>query len=313
MLREKLGGHTYVDPPIRMFGAGIHKHLSDMNRLNAYSRAADLVVIGSITRESNQENAGDRLQGHTDTATLNSWGMPNGGMDSLGNTAPFDNLIVSVAGKSIDDYLALYHKLSRWGKGIELNLGCPNTGGGIMSFDIPRMIELLEEIESVSYADSLSDDDPIIGVKLSPYSDPGQLKEVANMLTCYSDVIDYVATCNTFPLGKARQRDTHTTIHCGVTKDRGGVSGSALREISLGQASQFVEHFSAMDSSIEVIRVGGVSTGKDLLDSQLEGCAGVQVVTAGLVRHHVMFDIMDQYVSLKTPHIDPVTRDFRYI
>ncbi len=141
----------------------------------------------------------------------------------------------------------------------------------------------------------------IVGIKLSPYSDPKLLQEVAQMLSRFDDTLDYVATCNTFPNAKAFRRaprDGSSAIVCETTKGRGGLGGEALRQISLGQAEQFDEAFVSEGARIEVVRVGGISTGLDVLESQESGCSAVQVVSAAIKSVNPIYHMAEEYAMI---------------
>lgn len=301
MLKEKLGIPADEKRPAIMIGAGLNKNFEHPDELRNYSEAADAVVMGSFTLEPRPENDGDSLYENGGFYTLNSYGMPNPGARIVEwRTPSHGNLIASIAGFSVADYCELYNSLWDWGRGVELNFGCPNTGAGkrIFSFDPESMEAVLSHIQHWSSKRFGPESPQLVGVKLSPYSDPSQLTATAEMLAKFPGTVDYVATCNTFPNGKAYSRNGRPQILCSVTKDRGGIGGRALAPVSLGQASQFTEYFAEHDVPIEVLRVGGVEFGQDLRDSELEGCAGVQVVSAAMDGPAVIYEMQRDYLDL---------------
>lgn len=303
-LREKLGTPSDQPFPPVIIGAGLNKNFRHPDKLRLYAKAAKAaggaVVIGSITRFKRSGNQGECLQYETNGVTVNTWGMPNDGVDAMPASPPHDNLIVSIAGETIEEYIDLYNRRWSWGLGVELNFGCPNTGSGnrIFSFVPDAMAEVLDHIHNRVSNRSLQDRRQLVGVKVSPYSDPYDLAEVARMF-CQFPTIDYVATCNTFPNGRAYDPTTgKLAIRNPSTSDMGGVGGRALTEISLGQFKQFRKIFDSADSPIELVRCGGIFDGIDLWVSEKDGCDGVQVVSAVDENFHRIYHMMQEYEGM---------------
>ncbi len=290
--------------PLIMSTAGLCKSWN-LEQIAAFAAAADKVPIGSITPLERAGNDGTCEWFDNPLYGLNSWGMPNAGPEGLPvfkrGTHEFRQmkelhknrtLIISIAGFSAVDYWQLFKQVVEWAESIdlniaiELNFGCPNTREGgahhpskITSFDPIELRHILAMIGSL--APSFP-----VGVKLSPYSDPGLLKEVAAaireahtlsrryILSTY--LVDYVATCNTFPNGLGYTLSHWPAIQTEQTGRYGGISGEALKPISLSNAAQFREE---LPPEIHVIRVGGVSSGEDVWQSYDVGCTGVQLGT----------------------------------
>ncbi len=284
-------GILEFDYPLLMLAAGMCKSL-DMELVQRAAYGADAIVPGSITplaRTGNNGNCEDLLS--DSLFGLNSWGMPNSGVESdifeAGKEGPCYNgsptAIVSVAGFCAQDYLEMFTKLAKWGDGIELNFGCPNIRDDgkqhkIASFDPQYLFEVLDLL----FRETVGLNTKVLGVKLSPYSDPGLLKEVASILGYFrypdgNSFLDYVASCNAFPNGLGFDQNGKPRISTVEAGDQGGVSGEALKPISLGNAAQLRR---VLPEEIAVLRVGGVSTGRDVWESYQVGCAGVQIATA---------------------------------
>lgn len=234
------------------------------------------VVSGSYTPERRPGNTGTNLF-YPETESdfldkgygLNSFGMPNVGFDKIIDEIigkEFENpLTISVAAFSVEDYI---YGLMRFNyvssvSGIEFNFGCPNTEHGkIMSFDLKGIEDILSGIKLL--------DKKEISVKLSPYSDPGMLKEVAQVISKYSHYVNSVVTCNTFPNAFAGKN--RITPNDGLA----GLSGTALKHISLGQVVQFRKH---LPDKINVVGIGGITTGNDIVDSLEAGAKSVQLTS----------------------------------
>ncbi len=268
---QGVGGVLFEGWPI-MIGAGACK---DPKLTLDWLKIAP-VVSGSYTKEARRGNSGDRLfyPGTLEEFLklgygLNSFGVKNDGVGAaVGefNGSQFNQpLIISVAGFSVEDYVHCAKVASESEKvsAIELNLSCPNTEhGSIFSFDLKALTQLFTALAQNKRKP--------LWVKLSPYSDPNQLAAVATLINKYSDIIGSVVTCNTFPSSYAGEQTI--SPHQGLA----GLSGPALKPIALGQVRQFRQ---LLNSDIDVIGVGGITTGNDVIDFLDAGAAGVQLTS----------------------------------
>ena len=225
------------------------------------STGAGAVLIGSITvesRDGNQEPRWYVADGHA----LNSFGMPNGGLKFYQTELPKMTKfihdaqkasVLSIAGFSINEYLQLAELASESGVDIlELNFGCPNASKSgqeesIVSFNPEIMQEIILAVQSISEL-------PLM-IKLSPYSNPEDLKRAARVLI-QTNVAGVVAS-NAFPNGF--MGDEHGKSVLGA--ELAGVSGRALLAINLGQVRQFS---ALLPRHMIVIGVGGVETKQDV-------------------------------------------------
>ena len=271
MMSYSVGGIALPNAPI-MIGAGVCKSPQTARKWLDVAP----VVSGSYTPLPRGGNKGNRLF-YPDTLDeflrigfgLNSFGMPN--MNIAGAAGEFSRqnkempLIVNIAGFSIDDYLTGVDLL-KYVEGIaaiELNFGCPNTKHGkIPSFDPGSLNLLFQRLKEFVGQP--------IWVKFSPYSDPELLKEVAAIVNSTSSAIRAVVTCNTFPNAYAG-KDAISPMG-GLA----GLSGPALKPIALGQVVQFRQHLVA---EIDVIGIGGITTGNDIIDFLDAGATAVQMTS----------------------------------
>ena len=275
-------GGLNLDLPI-ILGAGVCKM---PEQVLAYQGDVPVgaVVSGSYTMIPREGNSGVLFwPEHVDNPNellicLNSYGMPNCGFheayvrfqkikDQL--TKP---LIVSIAGFSPDDYkqgVAFFQGARA--TAVELNFGCPNTeeGGRIMSFDLKNMERTFRLVREALEASQRIP----IWVKFSPYSDPYQLAEVASIVMDYKDTVDAVVTSNTFPNAVMRNGKGKVTT---PNKGRAGLSGTSLKAITLGQVEQFHE---LLNQEIDIIGVGGITNGQDVIDLLESGAKSVQLVS----------------------------------
>ncbi len=280
-----------------MNAAGTCKTLEDVEKLARSSISA--IVVGSITLASRMGNEGNVFWPGP-IYSQNSLGMPNRGRDYYQDTLPRmvevahgagKALILNVAGFSHIEYGELAALAHEAGVDIiELNLGCPNVWDDgqqkkIASFDPFGIAAIMAEVER-----KVPDDRPV-GVKLSPYSDPGMLAEVAD--TIKDLPIRYVATCNTFPNSLVLDENGKSVIDVGLA----GLSGPAMKPVGLGQVKQLRQ---LLPDSVELVGVGGITKGRDVWEYQQVGASAVQVATAYWNSNEnpgVFGDILSDYID----------------
>jgi dihydroorotate dehydrogenase (fumarate) len=266
-------GSIALDSPI-MNAAGTCRTLEDVKRFARSSVSA--VVLGSVTVEPQTGNTGNVYYDGI-YYSLNALGLPNPGMDYYnehideitqvvhGAGKP---LIVSIAGGTPAEYATLRHFFESCGvDGIEYNFSCPNVwlGGkqkSMFCFDIASIFRVLQH--------SRWQYNTAIGVKVSPFSDPSYLIEVAEAI---DDYVDWITACNTFPNAiKLRVRTGEPVIGVKLA----GLSGMAMNPIALGQVFQYNQVL----RRTKIVGAGGISTGQDVKDFLTCGASAVQVNTA---------------------------------
>jgi dihydroorotate dehydrogenase (fumarate) len=276
MTQRNVGGVVLSDVPY-IIGAGVCKTPASTEKWLQIAPVAS----GSYTR-------GDGLDGNTGKVMwpetlelfleagggLNSYGMPNMGFakaaEQIWRIESDQPLIVNIAGFSVDGYVAGVKIFSAINSvaAIELNFGCPNTQGehpDIMSFNPGVIRKIFETI----IADGLTTKP--IWPKFSPYSNPAELKRMAKIVNEFKDHLQLaVVTCNTFANAYAGEGKI------GPNDGMAGLSGPAMKMIALGQVRQFRQH---LDPSIDVIGVGGITTGDDIMDFLDAGASAVQITS----------------------------------
>lgn len=264
-------GNVRVANHVMNAACSVAKTIEDV-RASSVTKAGT-VLIGSITLNPRKINPGPNLQ-IEDYYALNSFGMPNKGMDYYRKVLPEMVAIIhqakkkaalSIAGFGTEDY----RKLAELGDLVdllELNLGCPNVNEGgqhheIISFN-PLLIEqIIKIVQKVTKT-------PLM-IKVSPYSDPSQLKTVAEVLKKYK--IAALVTSNTFPNGIFTGNINNSSLSLYA-----GISGRALMPIALGQVHQFRQ---LLPESIKVVGVGGIESRQHVASYLEAGADLVQVAT----------------------------------
>jgi dihydroorotate dehydrogenase (fumarate) len=276
-----------------MNAAGTGKSLGDVAELARSATAA--VLVGSITVAPRTGNEGATYH-LGDGFSLNALGLPNRGLDYYREHLPAMTrlahdagkpLVLSIAGFSVEDYARAAAAAAPTGVDLlELNLACPNVwdGGGqkrIACFDPDHTAAICTAVDEVLRATCA----PIpYGVKISPFSDPEALAGLAGTLGSLaagtagaagpgSGGPRYVCSTNTFPNALAYDDAGRPVIGVGLA----GLAGPALRPIALGQVRQLRQ---SLPDTIQIVGVGGVTTGRDVADFLRAGASAVQVATA---------------------------------
>ena len=267
-------GVVNIKVPVMNAACSIAKTWEDVRAM--CSTSAGLVLIGSITTEPREGNQEPRWFVGDDYA-LNSFGMPNGGIKFYGKELPgmmeyihsSDKVgVLSIAGFSTNEYVQLAQLADRSNVDIlELNLGCPNVSidgkqKPIVSFDVSTIKEIVEAVQAETRLP--------LAIKLSPYSNPGELKIVSDLLTELG--VAAVVASNTFPNGFVPNQKGESVL----ANEFAGVSGKALIPISLGQVRQFRN---LLPESVAVIGVGGIQSKEDAEMYYKAGAGVVQVAT----------------------------------
>lgn len=214
---------------------------------------------------------------------MNSEGLPNSGIDYYIDSKTIEETLegcssakkpymVSISGKTLKDNLEMLDKISKVEDKIacvELNLACPNViGKPIIAYDSEQMRMILKTIAGKNYSFKL-------GIKLPPYLDSKQLQEAATIINEYSKLVRFVVCINT--IGNALSVDDVSEAPF-IASNNGlaGLSGPAVKYTALANVRQMRQH---LLSTIDVIGVGGIESGKDVFLFLLCGAAAVQVGT----------------------------------
>ena len=285
---------TYLEHPL-MNAAGTCKLLEGTEGVRELARSATAaVMVGSITIEPREGNPGE-VYWASEVFSLNSLGLPNPGKPYYRQHLPEmvaiahrsgKPLLVNVAGFTPSEYAVLAELAFQGGADlVELNLDCPNVWQGgqqkpIACFDPQLVSEILYYVKERVGLEAK------VAVKLSPFSDPFVLNEVAQMIG-QSKVVKMVTTINTFP--NAFSYDERGKPRITPGGGLAGFGGPAIKPIGLGQVKQLR---GMLPEHIDIVGVGGITTGQDILDYQRAGAAAVQIATALLERRAKVFSTL---------------------
>ncbi len=204
----------------------------------------------------------------TPSGMINSIGLENPGLEYfLENDAPrlgdYEcKIIVNINGETIDEYADLAGELNSCEHidGIELNASCPNVEKGGMAFGIDPGT-LFDLTFTVRGRTTL----PLI-VKLTP--NVGDIVPLAQAAVEGGGDILHIA--NTF-LGMAIDVET---MHSRLARDYGGLSGPAIRPLTLVHV-----HRAHNSVNAPIIGGGGIWETRDAIEYFIAGASAVSIGT----------------------------------
>jgi len=237
--------------------------LLDVNQLGG-------MITKSITPLPRKGNPPERIV-ETDAGMLNAIGLANIGLDRfIKEKIPVlekleTNIIVNVAGETIEDYVTVIEKLCEYEciAGFELNVSCPNVKQGGISFGTePENIKRITEKVKTAAGDK-----PLI-VKLSP--NVTNISAIA--LSAVNAGADALSLVNTFT-AMAIDIKTQSPV---LANNTGGLSGPAIKPIALYMVNKVYKEV-CCKYNIPVMGLGGIRNASDVIEFMLAGASAVAV------------------------------------
>jgi dihydroorotate dehydrogenase (NAD+) catalytic subunit len=247
--------------------------LVDLSRLGA-------ILPKTITAQPRAGNPPPRTC-ETTGGMLNSIGLDNDGIEAfIVYQLPYlaslgTRIIVSIAGKSYDEFVAMAARLEGQPgvDALELNVSCPNVTGGVDFGTDPAMCEKV--VAGVRRVCSF----PVLA-KLTP--NVTDIAAVARGAEAGgADAISLINTC----LGMAVHWRRRQPILGNVL---GGLSGPAIKPIALRAVYQV-----ARAVKTPLVGIGGIATIDDVMEFLLVGATAVQIGTANFYNPTVSMHILD--------------------
>jgi dihydroorotate dehydrogenase (NAD+) catalytic subunit len=245
----------------------------------------DLARLGAILPKTitPQARAGNPPPRTVETAAgmLNSIGLDNDGIEAfIERQLPYlarlgPPIVVSIAGKSYDEFVAMAARLDRVAgvAAVELNISCPNVTGGVDFGTDPRMCHRV--VSGVRQSCSL----PVLA-KLTP--NVTDIVEIARAAEAGgADAISLVNTC----LGMAIDWRGRRPRLGGVM---GGLSGPAIKPIALRTVFQV-----AQAVRTPLVGIGGIASIDDAMEFLVAGATAVQIGTATFYNPVACIEILD--------------------
>jgi len=277
-LRVQLGRLELPNPIL--VASGTFGYAREMQQLVDLDRLGG-IVPKTITKLPRPGNTPWRTV-ETSAGLLNSIGLDNDGIDAFvehhlpylsGLTSP---LIVSIAGRSQDEFVAMAQRLGDLTgiAAIELNISCPNVSGGVDYGTDPELCGKL--VAAVRKACDV----PILA-KLTP-----NVTSVADIAQAAAaggaDALCLINTVLGMAVDWRRQRPLLGNV-------MGGLSGPAIKPIALRCVHQV-----AQAVSIPLIGIGGISTIDDVMEFLVAGASAVQIGTANYYDPTISMKLIDQ-------------------
>ncbi len=282
----EIAGVRFKNPIFTASGcAASGKELSQFFPLNELGA----IVTKSIMLKERSGRPTPRMA-ETPSGMLNSIGLQGPGIDHfLENDLRWlqeqgCDVIVSIAGESVDEYGALARRLrgQRGIKAVEVNISCPNVADRGQVFAC-NPVAARAAIEAVRI--NLGGDFPIIA-KLSP--DVTDITEIA------AEVIgagaNGLALINTL-LGMVIDTVSLKPVLAGRT---GGLSGAAIRPVAVRAIYQVRARF----PQIPIVGMGGVLNGEDALQLVAAGAQAISIGTASFGNPMSAIETRDELAEL---------------
>jgi len=245
------------------------KDFVDISRIGGF-------VTKSITLEPREGNLPQRTF-ETASGMLNSIGLANVGLERFcaeklplleKMTVP---VFVNVAGRTLEDYVAVSERLSGIGaiSGLEINISCPNVkvGGITFGVDPKATAELVGAIRQRC-------PETYLIVKLTP----NVTDITVGARAAVEAGADALSLVNTFT-GMAIDVEKRQPVLGGRT---GGLSGPAIRPIAVHMVSRVYQEV-AKSAGVPIIGMGGICCAHDALEFIIAGASAVAVGTNVLV------------------------------
>ncbi len=279
-LRTAVGALRLANPVLPASGTfGSGKEYADFLDIGALGA----VVTKSVTPGPTRGNPPPRVA-ETPSGMLNAIGLQNEGVEVFLRDllpplrAKAAKIVVNVAGKSEEDYLALVERLAPVAEvdALEINISCPNVKEGGIAFGTrPETAgSLVRKLRAAAGAKPM-------WVKLTP-----NVTDIAVIAKAAEDAgADALVVANTF-LGMAVDVETRRPILSNVT---GGLSGPAVHPLVLRLVWQVRRAVRC-----PIVAAGGAAGVKDVLAFLMAGAAAVEVGAMNFVEPGITARLVDE-------------------
>ncbi len=282
-----------VDDPVEVMGikfpnrvglaAGLDKNGEYVDALSHFGFG--FIEIGTVTPRPQPGNPKPRLFRIEDAeAIINRMGFNNDGVDALlKNVAEANtNSVLGInigknfdtpVEKAVDDYLIGMEKIYRRADYMVVNISSPNTPG-LRDLQFGETLKsLLESLKKKQQA--LHQEHMVykpLAIKIAPDLSSNDIEELAQTFRQY-ELDGIIATNTTFDRSKVEGMKH--------AEEQGGLSGKPLASQSTKVIKRLVE---ALDDSIPVIGVGGITDEQSAIDKIEAGAKLVQIYS-GFIYH----------------------------
>ncbi len=262
-----------------MVASGTFGYAREMEQIIDCSRLG-AILPKTITAEPRIGNAPWRTVEVTG-GLLNAIGLDNDGVETfIEHHLPYlaqvgSPIVVSVAGRSADDFVALAERIDACESvaAIELNLSCPNVSGGV-DFGTDA-----NSCRNVVQSCRLRCSKPLLA-KLTP--NVTRIADIAQgAADGGADAVCLINTVLAMAIDWRRRRPMLGNV-------MGGMSGPAIKPIALRCVHQV---YSAV--KVPIIGIGGIANIDDAMQFFVAGASAVQVGTANYYDPHASIKMID--------------------
>lgn len=263
--------------------AGLDKNGQYVDALSHFGFG--FIEIGTVTPRPQPGNPKPRLFRVEDAeAIINRMGFNNDGVDALLKNVA-ETHINSVLGinigknfdtpveKAVDDYLIGMEKIYQRADYMVVNISSPNTPGlRDLQFGetLKRLLESLKKKQQALHQEHMVYKP--LAIKIAPDLSSNDIEELAQTFRQY-ELDGIIATNTTFDRSKVEGMKH--------AEEQGGLSGKPLASQSTKVIKRLVE---ALDDSIPVIGVGGITDEQSAIDKIEAGAKLVQIYS-GFIYH----------------------------
>ena len=291
-LAAQVGGVTLnnpIMPASGTFGSGKeYADFYDIGKLGA-------VVTKSVTLGRTRGNPPPRVA-ETPSGMLNAIGLQNEGIDVFINELlpplreKAARVVVNVAGKCEDDYLAVTERLAAQPVDVlEINISCPNVKEGGIAFGVcpGAAADLVRKLRRAA-------GDKPMWVKLTP-----NVTDITEIAVAVEEAgADALVVANTF-LGMAVDIEKRRPILANVT---GGLSGPAVHPMVLRLLWQVRQKVKC-----PLVAVGGVQSVREVVAFLMVGASAVQVGAMNFVDPAICGRLVDDLDAWLADHGETVS------
>lgn len=233
-------------------------------------------ITKSITLKPRKGNATPRIV-ETDSGMLNAIGLANIGLDKfIEEKLPILEkmtaaVFVNVAGRTIDEYVAVVQRLSseKAITGFELNISCPNVKKGGISFGRDP-----EQVKEITSAVKKAAGQKVLMVKLSPtVTDISVIARAA--VEAGADALSLVNTFTAMVVDIESRKPV-------LANRTGGLSGPAIKPIAVHLVNKVYNEV-AKSREIPILGVGGIRTASDAIEFIIAGASAIGIGTANFI------------------------------
>jgi dihydroorotate dehydrogenase (NAD+) catalytic subunit len=260
----------------------------DVNNLGGF-------ITKSITLKPRKGNPSPRVV-ETDAGMLNAIGWANIGLDKfIEEKLPVLEKVsaavfVNIAGKTIDEYVAVTQRLSSENAiaGFELNISCPNVKKGGVSFgtDPQQVTEITKVVKAAA-------GQKVLMVKLPPaVTDISVIARAA--IEAGADALSLINTFTSMVIDIETRKP--------VLGNRvGGLSGPAIKPIAVYLVNKVYNEVTK-GSGTPILGMGGIRNASDAIEFIIAGASAVATGTANFLDPSCAVKIIDGIKKYCTNH-----------